>query len=299
MTSENKIPLWLKVKAPDPIVYRRMEKMLSGLKLNTVCQSAGCPNIGYCFGKGTATFLIMGNICTRNCLYCGIPTGKPLPLDHEEPDHIAKAVSKLGLEYVVLTSVTRDDLKDGGALHYLNVIKNVRYKNPYVKIEVLIPDFKGDYNALKVIEEVAPDVINHNIETVERLFPIVRSGANYNRSLSVLNYFSQRGFKVKSGFMLGLGEKKQEVKKLLNDLLINGVRGVTIGQYLRPTPRHYSVVEYLSPEVFSFWKRYALDLGFFAIESGPLVRSSYNAKGFYEMWENLNAVQDLQEEVEG
>lgn len=258
-------------------------EMMSGLRLNTVCLSASCPNIGECFGNRTATFLILGEVCTRNCLFCAVSKGRPAEPDPEEPDRLVQAVGKLGLRHVVITSVTRDDLGDGGAGQFALCIEKIRAGLPGVTTEVLVPDFRGDAGALDTVLRAAPEVFNHNVETVPRLYPDVRPEADYRRSLGVLRRAAQRGGSlVKTGFMLGLGEEEREVMDLLDDLRKAGVTSLTLGQYLRPAGGRLPVAEYVRPEKFLWFKDIAHEKGFSQVAAGPLVRSSYHAAELYQ-----------------
>jgi lipoic acid synthetase len=272
-------PDWLKVKVQDGSSQRSVERLIRRLSLHTVCEEAHCPNRMECFSRKTATFMILGRICSRNCTFCNVTGGLPEAVDLEEPEHVARAVRELGLAYAVITSVTRDDLPDGGAGHFAAVILAVKALNPDVKIEVLIPDFLGDPWALKKVMEAGPLVINHNIETVPRLYPTVRPMADYVRSLALLQKVKELDDRVrsKSGMMVGLGEEKQEVIGVLQDLRGVGCDQVTLGQYLAPTLKHHPVVEYVPPSVFEEYRELALSLGFRQVASGPLVRSSYRA----------------------
>jgi len=270
-------PEWLKVKIPSGESYSRMKEALGSS--HTVCEEAKCPNLGECWEKGTATFLIMGDICTRDCGYCNVKNGVPAKVDIKEPEKIANIVKELGLRYVVITSVTRDDLKDGGARMFKETIKEIK-KVSSAKIEVLTPDFKGDTAAIRSVLSAEPDVFGHNIETVERLFPLIRPQADFKRSMIVLKRIKEIDPKqiTKSGLMIGLGESKEEVIKTMRTLRMVGVDIVTIGQYLRPRPDLEPVKKYYTPEEFLEFKRIALDLGFKHVESAPLVRSSYHAE---------------------
>lgn len=270
-------PKWLVRPVVDLKAVSRMEERLRRLKLVTVCQSAQCPNLGECFGRGTATFMIMGTCCTRSCRFCAVNKGSPLPLDDREPYRVAQATQQLGLNHVVVTSVTRDDLPDGGAGHFVDTIRHIRKKCPNACIEVLTPDFNGDYQALHVVCDAQPDVFNHNIETVPRLYARVRPQADYRRSLSVLSYAAGRGLHIKSGLMLGLGETGSEVRLLLRDLRETGCLSVTIGQYLAPSKEHEPVARYVRQEEFDQWAVIAREMGFTSVASAPLVRSSYRA----------------------
>jgi lipoic acid synthetase len=282
-------PEWLKVKSNEGQKNAEIAEMLRRLNLHTVCEEANCPNIGECFCMGTVTFMIMGKNCTRNCTFCNVTKSCPQPLDKNEPQNIASALKKLNIKYIVITSVTRDDLSDGGAAHFADVILTIKkeLKEKAPKIEVLVPDFKGDYDALKTVINAKPDIISHNIETVERLYPYVRPMARYDRSLQLLSRLSENGVPAKSGIMLGLGETEEEVIKTLKDLYSNGCRLLTIGQYLSPSKLHYPVKEYITPQVFQKYKDIARQTGFLYTASAPLVRSSYMAeKGYIEICKN-------------
>jgi len=271
-------PEWLKIKLHEGAGYAEVARMVGGNRLNTICVSGKCPNQAECWSRGTATFMILGDICTRSCKFCATLTGKPLPIDPAEPVRVARSVSAMGLRYCVLTSVDRDDLADGGAAHWAETVRQVRLLNPKTGIEVLIPDFDGDAALVDRIVEARPDVIGHNIETVRRLTPAVRSRARYQTSLDVLRRVAASGVPAKSGIMLGLGETEGEVLEAIGDLVEAGVRLLTIGQYLQPTAAHLPVAEYVHPDQFAEYKRQALALGFTHVESGPLVRSSYMAE---------------------
>ncbi|OGC85572.1 MAG: lipoyl synthase [candidate division Zixibacteria bacterium RBG_16_43_9] len=275
-----RLPLWLKVKPPLGENYRKVKSLLSSLDLHTVCQEANCPNIGTCFEEKTETFLILGRICTRGCSFCDVDRGVPLSLDVSEPLHIAEAVKILGLEYVVITSVTRDDLEDGGASHFAEVIKKIRESNLECKVEVLVPDFKGDFESLKIVLREKPFVLNHNLETVKRLYPIVRKGADYQRSLNLLGASKDYDSSIltKSGIIIGMGEKWEEIIELMQDLKDIKCDLLTIGQYLSPSDKHLQVKKYYPPEDFYELKRIGEKMGFTKVESGPLVRSSYHAR---------------------
>lgn len=275
-----KKPDWLKIKIQTGKNYHTVKELLCRLSLHTVCQEADCPNLMECFCNKTATFMILGNICTRNCTFCGVTKGCPEVTDPDEPKHIAQAVKELKLRHVVITSVTRDDLYDGGAGYYAATINQIRSLCPEVTIEVLIPDFKGDQSALDKVIQAKPQVINHNIETVPRLYPEVRPMADYVRSLELLKYVKKTApdIKTKSGMMVGLGETFQEVIACMHDLRIAGCDFLTIGQYLAPTKNHHPVIEYIHPEIFEEYKNKALDMGFLHVSSGPFVRSSYHAE---------------------
>jgi len=274
-----RLPLWLNVKPPLGENYRKVKSLLSSLELHTVCQEANCPNIGTCFEEKTATFLILGRICTRGCSFCDVDRGVPLSLDVSEPLHIAEAVKILGLEYVVITSVTRDDLENGGASHFAEVIKKIRESNLECKVEVLVPDFKGDLESLKIVLTEKPFVLNHNLETVKRLYPIVRKGADYQRSLNLLRASKDYDGSIltKSGIIIGMGEEWEEIIELMQDLKDIKCDLLTVGQYLSPSDKHLPVVKYYPPEDFEKLKKIGEKMGFMRVESGPLVRSSYHA----------------------
>jgi lipoyl synthase len=272
-------PSWLKMKQREQ-QFSSTENCLSSLQLHTVCQEAHCPNQNECFSHSTATFMILGKFCTRNCTFCAVEKKKqPLPLDPHEPENVAKAVCMLGLKHAVITSVTRDDLDDGGSHHFAETIQQIRTLSPATTIEVLIPDFSGHHDALDVIIQSKPEVINHNIETIRDLYPKVRPGADYDRSLHVLSYAKKNGCAyTKSGFMVGLGETRESIQHLMEDLASTGCDILTIGQYLQPSLAHYTVQDYVPPMQFENYKNMALKIGFKHIESGPLVRSSYHAR---------------------
>ncbi|PJZ70161.1 lipoyl synthase [Leptospira perolatii] len=273
-------PEWLKVRLPfrekeNPVSLVR-ETVDSG-KLHTVCESASCPNLNHCWSRKTATYMLAGDICTRRCGYCDVAFGKPNSLDPEEPRRVAESAAALGLKHVVITSVNRDDLPDGGAAHYKETVLRIRELLPNCKIELLVPDFKAKEENLEIIYSGKPDIFNHNLETVKRLFPEIAPAKKYERSLQVLEYASQKGFLTKSGLILGLGETIEEVKEALLDLRKAGVKMVTLGQYLQPTPTHHPVKEYVHPDRFRELKKYGEEIGFTSVFSGPLVRSSYHA----------------------
>lgn len=274
-----KLPEWLTVKAPRPGVYEEMADYLKSLGLHTVCQSAGCPNIGECFSNNTATFMILGDTCTRNCGFCGVRHGDPLAVDVEEPGHVAEAAAKMGLKYVVITSVTRDDLPDGGASHFAETICQIKAAISEAKVEVLIPDFSGDGNALRTILKAEPFVLNHNVETVPRLYSSVRPQANYERSLALLGTAKKikPSIYMKSGLMVGLGETKEEVSEVLQNLRGMGCDIVTIGQYLQSSKNNLPVVEYIPPALFDEYRAIGDAMGFHHVAAGPFVRSSYHA----------------------
>lgn len=270
-------PRWLKVKVNRSADRETVRRTLREGRLSTVCEAAGCPNRNECWAAGTATFLLLGDTCTRNCRFCDVNSGEPNPPASDESREVARAVDKLELDYVVLTSVTRDDLSDGGADHWARTIRTVRSENPNVEIEVLVPDFNGDEAALELIFESNPGVFNHNVETVPRLYSEVRPEASYSRSLAVLERAAERGFKTKSGLMLGLGERRAEIYGVLEDLRERGVRYLTLGQYLQPSAANLSVKRWVRPARFEEWKSIATELGFNHVEAAPLVRSSYHA----------------------
>jgi lipoyl synthase len=272
-------PEWLKVRAPGSENYHRLKGLMRGLQLNTVCEEAHCPNIGECWHHGTATFMILGDVCTRACGYCAVAHGKPPTLDLEEPGRVANAVDVMALSYVVITSVDRDDLPDGGASIFAETIGQTRARRPACRIEVLIPDFKGQAEPLHAVLDAGPDVLNHNTETVPRLYRKARSGGRYSRTLELLARSREHAphIPTKSGIMVGLGEEWPEILQTLADLRQVGVEILTIGQYLRPTEKHLPMVRYYTPAEFAELKRLALGMGFGHVESGPLVRSSYHA----------------------
>jgi lipoic acid synthetase len=278
---KDKKPLRLKMPTIGNESAGEVRRILTDLNLNTVCSQARCPNSGHCYQRGTATFLILGSVCTRNCAYCAIEKNVASPAlpDPDEPRRIAEASSAMQLRYVVLTSVTRDDLLHGGAEHFAATVTALRNRMENVKVEVLTPDFKGDEDALKIIAECRPDVFNHNIETVRRLFPILRPVASYEQSLNLLKRFSELapGIPIKSGIMAGLGETKLEMEETLPDLRKSGVSLLTIGQYLQPTSKHMAPARYVEPHEFEQWKNSAMEMGFSSVASGPLVRSSFHA----------------------
>lgn len=276
---EMRKPDWLKVKIRSGAESNTVNQILNRLSLHTVCQEANCPNLMECFSKKTATFMILGSQCTRNCKFCNVTKGKPEPVDEKEPVNVANAVHELGLKYVVITSVTRDDLNDGGASHFAKVIESIKDMNENIIVEVLIPDFKGDELALKKVVKAKPEVINHNVETIPRLYSTVRPMAIYERSLKLLENVKKmdKNILTKSGIMLGLGEKEEEVIELMKDLLKVNCDMLTIGQYLAPSKKHHPVIEYVHPEQFEKYKEIGMELGFKFVASAPLVRSSYHA----------------------
>jgi lipoic acid synthetase len=283
-STANRKPPWLTRRLPTGPTYENLRALLRERRLRTVCQEARCPNVWECFAQGTATFLILGSNCTRSCRFCAVGRGPTAPLDPGEPTRVAEAAAILGLSYVVVTSVTRDDLPDGGAAHFARTIMEIRRRLPEARVEVLIPDFRGYSEALFTVLEARPDVLNHNLETVPRLYSVARPEADYRRSLSLLERVNAFTPTVpgKSGLMLGLGESYEEVEETLQDLLAVGCRILTLGQYLQPTRAQLPVARFLPPEEFSGWREKALIMGFSHVASGPLVRSSYHARELYQ-----------------
>jgi lipoic acid synthetase len=273
-----KKPKWLRVKLPTGENYRKVRALVDEHKLHTICESGSCPNMGECWGEGTATFMILGNICTRSCGFCAVQTGKPLDVDIYEPGRVAHSVKTMGVKHAVITSVDRDDLKDGGAEIWAQTIRAVRKQSPGTTMETLIPDFAGKWENLQVIIDVAPEIVSHNLETVRRLTKQVRIQAKYDRSLEVLFRLKKGGMRTKSGVMLGLGESDEEIIETMEDLRSVQVDILTLGQYLQPTPKHLPVQEFVTPERFDKYKELGLKMGFRYVESGPLVRSSYHAE---------------------
>ncbi len=271
-------PDWLKIKLPNTSEYSWMNKTIRDHKLHTICTSGKCPNAAECWGAGTATFMILGDICTRACKFCNVKTGKPEAVDFKEPVRIARSIKIMNLRHAVITSVDRDDLPDGGAGIWVETIRKVKELNPGITMEVLIPDFQGMTNLVQMIIDAKPEVISHNVETVSRLTPRIRSRAKYSLSLDVLKYIAESGLVAKNGIMLGLGEQEDEVLETMKDLAAVGVSVLTIGQYLQPSPKHLEVQEYVKPAQFRFYKEEGLKMGFKYVESGPLVRSSYHAE---------------------
>lgn len=273
-------PSWIRVRSSSSKAFYNVKRILREQKLHTVCEEASCPNIGECFGKGTATFMILGDLCTRRCPFCDVAHGRPLPPDVEEPLHLAQSITAMGLRYVVITSVDRDDLRDGGAQHFVECIRQIRLHSPGIKIEILVPDFRGRLEvALEKLLVYPPDVLNHNLETVPRLYKQCRPGADYAHSLKLLKDFKVGSPEVptKSGLMLGLGETDNEIHEVLSDLRQNGVELLTVGQYLRPSIGHLPVMRYVSPDSFKELERVATEMGFRNAACGPMVRSSYHA----------------------
>lgn len=278
MRQHVKKPDWLKIRLGGNERFTQTKKIVESHCLHTICSSGRCPNMGECWERGTATFMIAGDICTRSCKFCNTQTGKPLPLDMDEPANVARSIKLMNLDHAVITSVDRDDLPDMGALHWVDTINKIKELNPGTTIEVLIPDFRGQNELIDMVCDAAPDVIAHNMETVRSLTPQVRSAARYDVSLKTLERIASNGRKAKSGIMLGLGENLQEVEELMDDLLIVGCKVLTIGQYLQPSRKHLPVSAYIEPAIFDGLKQIALDKGFAYVESGPLVRSSYHAE---------------------
>lgn len=279
-TTETRIkkPEWLRVKLPTGENYLKVRSLVDKHKLHTICESGNCPNMGECWGAGTATFMILGNICTRSCGFCAVATGRPLPVDEGEPERVAESVKLMGVKHCVITSVDRDELKDGGSIIWARTINAIRKASPETTIETLIPDFKGERENIQRLIDVMPEIVSHNMETVRRLTRQVRIQARYDRSLEVLRILREGGCRTKSGIMVGLGETREEVLETLDDLYRVGVEIITIGQYLQPTKKHLPVQEFVHPDTFAFYKQAALEKGFRYVESGPLVRSSYHAE---------------------
>lgn len=281
-TNENSIrikkPKWLRVKLPTGENYRKVRALVDEHKLHTICESGSCPNMGECWGEGTATFMILGNICTRSCGFCAVQTGRPDAVDEFEPGKVAHSIKTMGIKHAVITSVDRDDLKDGGASIWVQTVKAVRHQSPGTTMETLIPDFAGKWENLQQIIDVAPEIVSHNLETVRRLTKAVRIQAKYDRSLEVLFRLKKGGMRTKSGVMLGLGETEEEIVETMQDLRAVGVDILTLGQYLQPTPKHLPIAEFVTPERFAKYEQLGLEMGFRFVESGPLVRSSYHAE---------------------
>lgn len=278
MTEHLRKPEWLKIRLGGNEQFTRTKSIVEHHCLHTICTSGKCPNMGECWSRGTATFMIGGEICTRSCRFCNTLTGKPLPLDPNEPENVAESIRLMKLKHAVITSVDRDDLPDLGAGHWVNTIKAIKEKNPHTTIEVLIPDFQGRIELVDAVVEAAPEIISHNMETVKRLTPEVRSAAKYDVSLKVLKHIAERGITAKTGIMVGLGETIAEVEELMDDVLAAKVSILTIGQYLQPSRKNIEVKEYVIPEQFESYKQTALQKGFRMVESAPLVRSSYHAE---------------------
>ncbi|MCE2864948.1 MAG: lipoyl synthase [Flavobacteriia bacterium] len=273
-----KKPKWLRVKLPTGDNYRKVRGLVDEHKLHTICESGSCPNMGECWGEGTATFMILGNVCTRSCGFCGVQTGKPEAVDIFEPARVANSVKIMGVKHAVITSVDRDDLKDGGSAIWAQTVRAIRQQSPGTTLETLIPDFAGNWENLQVLIDVAPEIVSHNLETVRRLTKQVRIQAKYDRSLEVLFRLKKGGMRTKSGVMLGLGETEQEVIETMQDLRAVQVDILTLGQYLQPTPKHLPVAEFIEPAQFAYYQKLGLEMGFRFVESGPLVRSSYHAE---------------------
>lgn len=273
-----KKPKWLSLRVQSDENTANVKQLISSLNLHTVCHEANCPNRMECFARRTATFMILGRNCTRNCTFCNVTRNRPDPVDDAEPENVGKAVAKLGLKHAVITSVTRDDLKDQGAYQFAEVVRQIRKYNPNTTIELLIPDMSGRHDLLDIILQTKPDVLNHNIETIPDFYPKVRPMANFERSISVLSYAKEQGFATKSGIMVGFGESEEQMVETFKALRRVDCDMLTVGQYLRPTIKHIPVTEYVSPEQFERYKNIALDLGFKKVNSGPLVRSSYHAE---------------------
>ncbi len=281
-----RLPRWMKMQRAGGDSYIRIKKLVENNQLNTICTSGNCPNIGECWNAGHATFMILGDICTRSCKFCGTRSGRPLPPNPDEPETLATSIQILQLKHCVITSVDRDDLSDGGASFWAATIKKIKEINPETTIEALIPDFKGYEESLDLIINAGTEIISHNLETVRRLTPLIRSGASYDRSLGVLKYMGSNAATVKSGFMLGLGETHYEILETMDDLLDVGCRILTLGQYLQPTLLHIKVKEFIPPEKFMEYKKIALEKGFDFVESGPLIRTSYKSD---KLMHHLNA----------
>jgi lipoic acid synthetase len=273
-----KKPKWLRVKLPTGAEYKQVREIVEEHKLHTICESGNCPNMGECWGAGTATFMILGNICTRSCGFCAVDTGRPEAVDTFEPGRVARSVKLMGVKHCVITSVDRDDLSDGGSLIWAQTVRAIRNQSPETTLETLIPDFMGKWENLQNIIDVAPEIVSHNLETVRRLTKQVRIQAKYDRSLEVLRRLKRGGMKTKSGVMLGLGETETEVIETMEDLRSVGTDILTLGQYLQPTRKHLPVSEFITPEKFAEYKQLGLSMGYKFVESGPLVRSSYHAE---------------------
>jgi lipoic acid synthetase len=289
-------PSWLRAKLPSGPGYTAVRKLVDDHQLHTVCQSAQCPNLGECWSRGTATVMILGNICTRSCNFCAVQTGRPTELDLGEPARVAEAVAQMGLRHCVITSVARDELKDGGAGVWAATIRAVRHRNPQTAIEVLVPDFKGQLELVDIVLGAKPNIYNHNLETVERLQKPVRVQARYERSRRVLQHAKSRGFVTKTGIMLGLGEERPEIEQTIRDIASDRTDILTIGQYLQPTPKHLPIARWVEPAEFVHWKNFGLAAGLGVVESGALVRSSYHADEQSQKYtgdEHLNTANSL------
>ena len=278
MQERRRLPHWLKMQRASGETYSKVKHIVLENHLHTICTSGNCPNIGECWNRGTATFMILGDICTRACKFCATTTGRPLPPDLTEPDRMAESIKTMNLKHCVITSVDRDDLNDGGASAWVNTIKRIKEVNPDITMETLIPDFDGNTDCIGKIIDAGPDVISHNVETVKRLTPVIRTKAKYETSLDVLKYIAERGKTSKSGFMLGLGETEDEIIQTIRDIYSTGCKIITIGQYLQPGSDYMEVVEYIPPEIFGQYRVFANGLGFSFVESSPLVRSSFHAE---------------------
>ncbi len=278
LLTRKKKPEWLRVKLPTGPEYAQVRKLVDEHKLHTICESGNCPNMGECWGAGTATFMILGNVCTRSCGFCAVATGMPSTVDWQEPARVANSVKLMSVKHAVITSVDRDDLKDGGSIIWVETIQAIRDASPETTLETLIPDFMGKWENLQRIIDIRPEIVSHNLETVRRLTRQVRIQAQFDRSLEVLRRLKEGGCKTKSGVMLGLGETEQEIFETIEELAANKVDILTLGQYLQPTPKHLPVVEFVTPDNFAKYKEFALEKGFRYVESGPLVRSSYHAE---------------------
>jgi lipoic acid synthetase len=291
-------PNWLRAKLPTSPEYKSTLKIVNEHDLNTVCKSAQCPNMGECWSRGTATVMILGNVCTRSCTFCAINTGRPTELDIGEPARVAESIAKMNLKHAVVTSVARDDLKDGGASIWANTVRAIHNRMPECAVEILTADFRGQQEYLDIVLDACPDIFNHNLETVERLQRPIRKTARYDRSLWVLKHAKSRGFITKSGIMLGIGERENEIKHVLEDMNAVGVDILTIGQYLQPSAQHEPVDRWVTPDEFNHWKEYALEIGFGVCESGPLIRSSYHAEEQSEKFDVLNRRKKLMQAME-
>jgi len=278
LLTRKKKPDWLRVKLPTGPEYAQVRKLVDEHKLHTICESGNCPNMGECWGAGTATFMILGNVCTRSCGFCAVATGMPSAIDWQEPARVANSVKLMSVKHAVITSVDRDDLKDGGSIIWVETIQAIRDASPDTTLETLIPDFMGKWENLQRIIDIRPEIVSHNLETVRRLTRQVRIQAQFDRSLEVLRRLKEGGCKTKSGVMLGLGETEQEIYETIDELAANKVDILTLGQYLQPTPKHLPVFEFVTPDNFAKYKEFALEKGFRYVESGPLVRSSYHAE---------------------
>lgn len=293
-----KKPNWLRVKLPIGEEYKHVRNLVDTHKLHTICESGNCPNMGECWGAGTATFMILGNICTRSCGFCAVATGRPEPIDWDEPQRVAEAIYLMKVKHAVITSVDRDEIKDGGSIVWFNTIKAVKSLNPGTTLETLIPDFKAEKENIQRIIEASPEVVSHNIETVERLTRTVRIQARYWRSMQTLRILKEGGMRTKSGIMLGLGETKEEVVQTMHDLKDSNVDVITIGQYLQPTKKHLSVQRFVHPDEFSEFREIGYQMGFDFVESGPLVRSSYHSeKHVVEGWGRNKWLEEKSSEV--